>query len=277
MRETATMMGWGNASVRPESSHPPPLPSSHARPRRPTYQDEEYIWQRYRASSFNVCSRHKIPTLSGSPPLKLNVKEEVTLVACHKLAPVPLHWQQAVREGLERDIRLGVIERVPLNMPVRWQSCMICAPKHDGSPRRMVDYNIVNTHCPRQTHHTPSPWQLASSIPGDTYKTVLDNLNRYHSVGLETEHDRDVTTFITTLGRFWYLVAPMGLRCSGDPFTDRMDRLYSDTERIRRCVDDTLLYDYTIEEQFYRTCSVLDLGSNHSTIFNPKKFQFCKK
>ena len=57
---------------------------------------EEYIRRRYSASAFNVCTRQRIPTLSGSPPLKLNVGPEITPVACHKLATVPLHWQQAV-------------------------------------------------------------------------------------------------------------------------------------------------------------------------------------
>ena len=66
----------------------------------------------------------------------------------------------------------------------------------------------------------------------------------------------------------------MGLRCSGDSFTDRMDRLYSDTPRMRRIVDDSLLYDNTIQAQFHRVCQVLDTGSNHGAIFNPKKFQF---
>ena len=154
---------------------------------------------------------------------------------------------------------------------------MVCTPKHDGTPRRTVDYNVVNIHCPRQTHHTPSPWQLASSIPGGTYKSVLDNWNGYHSVVLSSEQDKDVTTFITPWGRFRYLVAPMGLRCSGDGFTDRMDRIYSDTPRMRRIVDDSLLYDNSVKDQFFRVCQALDTGSNHGAIFNPKKFQFCAR
>ena len=103
---------------------------------------------------------------------------------------------------------------------------MVCTAKHDGTPRRTVDYGAVNTHCPRQTHHTPSPWHLASGVPSRAYKTVLDNWNGYHSIGLATEEDKDLTTFITPWGRFRYCVAPQGLICSGDGFTDRMDRLY---------------------------------------------------
>ena len=72
-------------------------------------------------------------------------------------------------------------------------------------------------------------------------------------------------------------MAPMGLRCSGNGFTDRMDRIYSDNPRMRRIVDDSLLYDNSVKDQFFRVCQALDTGSNHRAIFNPKKFQFCAR
>ena len=148
---------------------------------------------------------------------------------------------------------------------------------HDGTPRRTVDYNVVNTHCPRQTHHTKSPWTLASSVPAGVRKTVLDNWHGYHSLPLATEQDMDVTTFISPFGRFRYKTAPQGLKSSGDGFTDRMDRTFSDFERMERCVDDTLIYDTSIEQQFHRTCQFLDRCGNNGIILNPKKFQFARE
>merc|ERR1712240_203857 len=261
----------------PDRELPPNQPA--ALPCAPTPENipklEKYIRDRYRSSAFNTCCRQRIPTLKGSPLLSLNVDKTVPPKACHKLAAVPLHWQAAVREALERDVRLGVIEKVPLNTPVRWMSRMVCTAKHDGSPRRTVDYGAVNTRCPRQTHHTQSPWHLVSDVPSQSFKTVLDNWNRYHLVGLATEEDKDITTFIAPWGRFRYLVAPQGFISSGDAFTDRMDRIYEGEERMKRCIDDTLLYDNSIEAQFHRTCRTLDTGGNHGAIFNPKKFQFC--
>ena len=270
--------GVGNCNC-PARELPPSEPA--ALPCEPTTENiprlEQYIRDRYKASSFNTCCRQKIPTLKGSPPLTFHVDPKATPVACHKPAAVPLHWQEAVRETLERDVRLGVLERVPYNTPVKWMSRMVCTPKHDGSPRRTVDYTAVNAHCPRQTHHTPSPWHLAAGVPSESYKTVLDNWNGYHSVSLATEEDRDLTTFITPWGRFRYKVAPQGFLSSGDGFTERMDGIYEGTERMKRCVDDSLLHDTSIREQFVRTCRFLDLGGNHGAIFNPSKFQFCKK
>ena len=237
---------------------------------------KRYILDRYRSSTFNTCEKQKLPLISGSPPLELHVDPTAKPVACHIPASVPLHWQEAVRAGLERDVNLGVLERVPLNTPARWQSRMVCAAKHDGSPRRTVDYGPLNTHCPRQTHHTVNPWHLATSIPEQKRKTVLDNWHGYHSLPLASEEDRALTTFVTPWGRYRYCTAPQGLRSSGDGFTDRMDRLFEDFERSRRCVDDTLFYDDTIEQQFFRTCEFLDRCGEHGIIINPAKFQFAE-
>ena len=238
---------------------------------------KQYIVDRYKASAFNTCERQALPLISGSPPLELHVDPEATPVACHTPSPVPLHWQGPVKAGLDRDCRLGVIEKVPPNTPTKWSSRMVCTSKTDGSVRRCVDYGPVNAHCPRQTHHTPSPWHLAASVPENTRRTVIDNWHGYHSLPLATEEDRNLTIFITPWGRYRYLTSPQGLKPSGDGFTDRMDSLFSDFERSRRCVDDTLLYDDSIEAQFFRTCSFLDRAAHHGIILNPAKFQFAEK
>ena len=78
-----------------------------------------------------------------------------------------------MNDGLDRDERLGVIERVPENTPSKLCSRMVTTAKADGSPRRVVDYQAVNTACPRQTHHTETPWALVSSPqtePQSTYR-----------------------------------------------------------------------------------------------------------
>ena len=254
---------------------PASLPCAPTQENLPKFK--EYLLNRYRSSAFNTCERQPLPLMKGSPPLELHVSPDSKPVACHVPSPVPLHWQEKVKAGLERDVRLGVLERVPLNTPVRWQSRMVVTPKQDGEPRRTVDYSPVNVHCPRQTHHTPSPWTLASSVPEGVRKSVFDNWHGYHSLQLASEQDRDITTFITQFGRFRYLTAPQGLKSSGDGFTDRMDRLFQDTERSRRCVDDTLIYDDTIEQQFHRSCEFLDRCASNGIILNPKKFQFAEK
>ena len=105
--------------------------------------------------------------------------------AVHVPALVPLHRQVAVKAGLEQDVKLGVLERVPLDMPVGWQSRMHITAKHDGSPWLTIDYQAVNAVSPRQTHYTSSPWKLVLSIPGNVRKTAFDAFYIYHSLPFE--------------------------------------------------------------------------------------------
>ena len=237
---------------------------------------KDWIMERYRSSAFNCCEKQKLPLMKGSPPLQLHLDPAVKPVAVHVPAQVPLHWQLAVKEGLDRDCRLGVLERVPVNTPARWQHRMMVVAKHDGTPRRTVDFRNLNKHTPRQTHHTPSPWSLASSIPEGVLKSTFDCWHGYHSLEI-AEEDRELTSFITPWGRYRYLTLPQGVLSAGDAYTDRMDRLFEEFERMNRCIDDTAIWDKTIEEQFYRCCQFLDKCGANGIVLNPSKFQFCQE
>ena len=61
---------------------------------------------------------------------------------------------------------------------------MVVTAKHDGSPRRTVDLQALNKVTGRETHHTPSPLNLASRVPKGMIKTVLDCWNGFHAVPL---------------------------------------------------------------------------------------------
>ena len=57
--------------------------------------------------------------MDKSPPLKIYTDETAKPKAIHTPSIVPLHWKNAVKEGLNRDERLGVIERLPLIAQLR--------------------------------------------------------------------------------------------------------------------------------------------------------------
>ena len=92
----------------------------------------------------------------------------------------------------------------------------------------------------RETHFTPTPFDIVSQVPSNKYKTVLDAWNGYHSLPLAKE-SRDATTFITEWGRYRYKRAPQGFHASGDAYTRRFDDITSKFERVSRCVDDSIL------------------------------------
>ena len=211
----------------------------------------------------------------AGPPLRLMVDPEARPVASHTPIPVPVHWQDDVKAGLDQDVRLGVIEPVPIGTPVTWCHKMVVCPKKSGKPRRTVDLQPLNRHAVRETHHTQSPFHQARAVPAHTRKTVFDAWNGYHSVALH-EDDRHLTTFITPWGRYRYRVAPQGYIASGDGYSRRFDEIIADIPRKTKCVDDTLLWSNSIEEAFFQAVEWLDTCGRHGVTLNPSKFAFAK-
>ena len=234
---------------------------------------KQYILDRFASSGFNCCEHQALPLMSGSEPLRLYVDPKAKPRAIHTPSQVPLHWKKAVKDGLDRDERLGVIEKVKENTPTNWCSRMVITAKGDGSPRRTVDYQPLNSVSPRQTHHTETPWALASSVPANTRKSVLDAWHGYHSVPIAPQ-DRHLTTFLTEYGRYQYITAPQGFIAAGDGYSFRMDKIIQDFERTKKCIDDSLIWDDDIESNFHRVCQFIDMCARQGVVFNPKKFQF---
>ena len=64
---------------------------------------QQYLLEYYKASTFNTCEHQTLP-LMDCPPLKLMVDPNAAPVAHHTPVPVPIHWREAVKNGL---VRLG--------------------------------------------------------------------------------------------------------------------------------------------------------------------------
>ena len=205
------------------------------------------------------------------PPLEIHIDKDAKPKACHTAAPIPLHWQDQVYKDLIRDEALRVIEKVPYGEPVTWCHRMVVTRKHNGSPRRTVDLSPLNKFCKRETFAGDAPFQLARRVPGNTWKTVVDAWNGYHSVPLR-ESDRHLTTFITPFGRWRYTRAPQGFLSSGDGYNRRVDAILTDFERKERCVDDTIFYDTDLEEHWWRTIDLLMImGQSGPTIHHSRR------
>ena len=106
------------------------------------------------------------------------------------LIPVPIHWQDDVEAGLDRDMRLGVLEPVPVNEPVTWCHRMVIWAKN-GKPRRTIDFQSLNSHVTRKTHHTQSPFHKLNQF-------LIARKKQYLMLGMATlvSHSR---LMITTL------------------------------------------------------------------------------
>ena len=215
-----------------------------------------------------------LPCMEG-PPVEIHVDPAATPKACHTPANIPLHWQQRVYEDL-RDEVLGVIGRVPYGKPVTWCHRMVITRKHDGSPRRTVDLAPLNKFCQRETFAMESPFHLARRIPKNTWKTVTDACNGYHSVPLR-ESDRHLTTFITPFGRWCYTLAPQGFLSLGDGYNCCFDAILAEYKCKERCVDDTVHYNSDLEQHWWRTIDFLTRVGQAGIVLNPDQFQFAER
>ena len=81
----------------------------------------------------------------------------------HKAVIIPIHLKARVKAYLDRDVRLGILEKVNVNSPVR--SRMIVTMKKDGSPRQIIDYKRLTETIPCQINITQSPVMCASACP----------------------------------------------------------------------------------------------------------------
>ena len=259
------------ACPRRESCPPPPKFD----PSLSTSGLRKLLINHYKASAFNRCTRQTLPLMKGEP-LPVPTRSDVRPVAVHTPVAIPLHWEEKVHRDLMRDVALGVIEPVPINTPVTWCSRMVVVPKHSGEPRRTVDLQALNRASVRQTHHTKSPFMLASAIPAGKIKSVLDIWNSFHSVPLRLE-DREKTTFITPWGRFRYRVAPQGYLASMDGYTHRFSLITEDIKNKQTIVDDTAIWSDNTEQNFYDVINLLETGHNAGLIFNSDKFQFAQE
>ena len=62
--------------------------------------------------------------MHGAKPMWILLKEDAVPIAIHRPTTIPAHWQEQVHADIERDIKLGVLERAPQNTPVTWCSRM---------------------------------------------------------------------------------------------------------------------------------------------------------
>ena len=255
---------------------PPKLPlRPKTIPFPPTEQNvtklKQWLIDEFAETAFN--KETPFPTMAG-PPAHIHLKDNATPKAKHTPIPVPLHFKEKVKELLDKDVERGIIAPVPIGTPTNWCSTMVITAKKNGSPRRTIDYQHLNSQCKRETHHTSSPFHLALQVPKGTKKTVLDAVDGYHSVSLD-EESRPYTTFITEWGRYQYLRMPQGYLASGDAYTRRYDEIIKEVPRKVKIVDDALLYDMSIEDAFFHTFDYLHHCYQNGIVFNIAKFQFC--
>ncbi|KAK4313454.1 hypothetical protein Pmani_015211 [Petrolisthes manimaculis] len=235
---------------------------------------EEWLLGQFSTTTFNNES-YPLRVMEGSPH-RIHLMEGARTHTCFTPTSVPKHWGTEVKKQLDEDVKRGVLRQVPAGEANEWCARMVVVAKKSGKPRRTVDFQKLNSCCLRETHHTPAPFDMVSDVPPHSFKTVADAHWGFHQVELD-EDSRHLTTFITPWGRYQYCRTPMGHCSATDAYTKRFDDAVTDFPCKHKCVDDTLLYDSSVEGAFWHTYEFLELCAKKGITLKPEKFSFCKR
>ena len=64
---------------------------------------------------------------------------------------------------------------------------------------------------------------------------------------------------------------------SGDGYNPCFSAILADFERKEHCVDDTIFYDDTLQQHWWRTIEFLTLVGQAGIVLNSDKFQFAER
>ena len=74
----------------------------------------------YMKSGFINCRIHPLQMMNSDKPLQIFVDPNVKPVAIQKASIIPIHLKARVKVDLDRDVWLGILEKVDINSPVKW-------------------------------------------------------------------------------------------------------------------------------------------------------------
>ena len=216
---------------------------------------KQYLLSSFSQSTFN--KEPPFPKLSTTPATIHLKPDYIVPKPAYTPATVAEHWKAEVKASIDRDVKAGILVKVPLNEPTEWCSRMVVVKKKDGRPRRTVAFQRLNQQCLREPNHGDSPFHTARRIQPNTWKSVFDAVDGYHSVELDAKSSH-LTTFITPWGRYRYLRFPQGHCAAGDAFVGRVQQIMAQIPRMVRIVDDMCVFDQSIEEAFWHAWDVLE-------------------
>ena len=74
-------------------------------------------------STFDKCPHQQLPMIN-SEPLKLHMDVDAKPSAVFTAATVPIHWRDKIKDQLDEDVALRVLEKMPAGEPTLWQARM---------------------------------------------------------------------------------------------------------------------------------------------------------
>ena len=103
------------------------------------------------------------------PEMMVELKDEyknITAKKTTRVIPTPLALRDQAQKDLDNAVRMGILDEVSgENNHDLWLAPMIIVPKRDNTPRRVVDFSILNRFCKRSAEATMDTQRMATAVP----------------------------------------------------------------------------------------------------------------
>jgi hypothetical protein len=163
-------------------------------------------------------------------------------------------WYEKVHEELKRMLWLGIIKEV--SEPTSWCSPRVVVSKKDGTVRVCVDYTRFNGSVQRENYQLPLAEEIFAKGGDAKFFSTLDAAAGFWQILLESSSS-ELTTLITSLGRYRFERLPFGLSSGPEVFHKAMQETLWDIEGTDCFIDDVLVCGATSEEHDRRLRRVL--------------------
>jgi hypothetical protein len=176
-------------------------------------------------------------------PMKIvTTDEEPTQARGPRLSPKE---QEAERAELEKMARSNVVDKTRS----AWSSPVMMVPKSDGSIRFCIDFRGLNRKTIKDPYPLPRIDESLDKLGKAKWFSSFDLASGYWQMPLDPD-SREKTAFtVRGLGRFHFLVVPMGLKNAPACFQRAMDKLLEGLlDDTLAYLDDVLVYSNTEEE-----------------------------
>ena len=70
----------------------------------------------------------------NTKPGHIYLKSDAIPYAKHNPIPIPHHWKETIKAGLDLNVKRGIIKPALIGTPVTWCSPMVVVRKKDGTP-----------------------------------------------------------------------------------------------------------------------------------------------
>ena len=117
-----------------------------------------------------------LDVFQSQPPMKgeqfnIVLKENAVPCCVSKARPIPIAYQQVLRNELDELLREGII--TPVTEATEWGNPTVVEPKRDrngqnnGKIRLCVDFRHLNKYCVRERYQSPSVLEVVQNIQAD--------------------------------------------------------------------------------------------------------------